>query len=221
MWAPGRVWPDEGATGWADWCTESNPLQQGWFVPHDPDGLASLLGGPAAASQRLAAFFEATPAAMGWNSYYNHANEIVHHAPFLFNAWGQPWLTQHWAHEVESRAYSTGPLGLCGNDDEGQTSAWYVLAAAGIHPLCPGNGRYEICGPRFDKVTLKLDARYASGKTFTITAKRTSAGDFYMQSATLNGKPFTRSWIGHDEIAKGGTLSFVMGPSPNPAWGTR
>jgi predicted alpha-1,2-mannosidase len=206
-----EAWPEKGALAWV-WCVESNPIQQGWFVPQDVDGLATLLGGKADACKRLNEFFLKTPPAMGWNDYYNHSNEPVHHAAFLFNAWGQPWLTQYWAHQIESRAYHNSVTGLCGNDDVGQMSAWYVLA---------GSGRYEICGPRFDRVTLRLDPRYTSGRVFTILASKTSPDDIYIQSATLNGKSFTRSWIGHDEVARGGTLSFVMGSSPNRAWGTR
>jgi predicted alpha-1,2-mannosidase len=216
-WAP---WPEKGKLAWV-WCVESNPNQQGWFVPHDPSGLAQLLGGQDKASSVLDAFFAKTPHDMGWNDYYNHSNEPVHHVPFLFNAWGHPWLTQKWTHEVIERAYHNQVNGICGNDDVGQMSAWYVLAAMGFHPLCPGNGRYEICGPLFDKMTLHLDEKYASGKTFTIRARRANASDIYIQSATLNGKPFSRSWIGHNEIARGGELDFVMGSSPNRSWGSR
>jgi len=214
-WEP---WPAKGKTEWV-WCVESNPMQQGWFVPQNPDGLATLLGGPDNAAKQLNDFFEATPKGMGWNDYYNHSNEPVHFVPFLFNAWGKPWLTQKWAHEILTHAYHDGPEGLCGNDDVGQMSAWYVFAAMGLHPLCPGTGRYEICGPLFDKVVLKLDRKYAKGNTFTIRAQRKAPSDIYIQSATLNGKPLERSWIGHDEITKGGSLTFVMGPEPNRSWG--
>jgi len=214
-WEP---WPAKGPTEWV-WCVESNPLQQGWFVPHDPLGLAKLLGGTDRASAQLEEFFKKTPAAMGWNDYYNHSNEPVHHVAFLFNAWGKPWLTQKWTHEILTRAYHDGVNGICGNDDVGQMSAWYVLSAIGLHPLCPGDGRYQICGPLFDRVTIKLDPKYASGKVFTIRAQRSSAKDIYIQSATLNGSPWNHSWIGHDQIAKGGELSFKMGSFPNKSWG--
>lgn len=216
-WEP---WPAKGPTEWV-WCVESNPLQQGWFVPQDPDGLAELLGGKEKAVAKLESFFDDTPKGMRWNEYYNHANEPVHHVAFLFNAWGKPWLTQKWAHEIAAQAYHNEVEGLCGNDDVGQMSAWYVLTAIGFHPLCPGNGRYEICGPLFDKVTFRLDPKYASGKTFTIRAKHTSPEDVYIQSAMLNGKLFNRSWISHDEVMRGGELDFVMGPQPNRSWGTR
>lgn len=216
-WEP---WPAKGPTEWV-WCVESNPMQQGWFVPHDPAGLATLLGGTKSACTQLEAFFNKTPKGMPWNEYYNHSNEPVHHVAFLFNAWGQPWLTQKWAHEILTQAYHNGVLGLCGNDDVGQMSAWYVLTSAGFHPLCPGNGRYEICGPLFDKVVIRLDPKYAKGKTFTVLAKRSKQSDIYIQSAKLNGKPLNRSWIGHDEVTRGGRLEFVMGPKPNHAWGVR
>lgn len=214
-WEP---WPAKGPVEWI-WCVESNPIQQGWFVPHDPDGLATLLGGRDAASKQLEAFFEATPPSMGWNDYYNQSNEPVHLVPFLFNAWGKPWLTQKWVHNILTRAYHDGPEGLCGNDDVGQMSAWYAFSAMGLHPLCPGDGRYQMSGPLFDKVTIKLDRNYAKGRTFTIRARRQTSNDIYIQSAMLNGKPMSRSWIGHDEIAKGGELEFVMGSQPNVAWG--
>jgi len=216
-WEP---WPSKGPTEWI-WCVESNPLQQGWFVPQDPDGLAKLLGGKDQAASKLEAFFDATPKEMGWNDFYNHSNEPVHHVPFLFNGWGKPWLTQKWVHEILDRAYRNDVGGLCGNDDVGQMSAWYVLAAIGFHPLCPGDGRYEICGPLFDKVILRLDPRYAAGKTFTVRARRSSPSDVYIQSATLNGKPFDRSWIGHDQVIRGGELDFVMGSTPSFTWGRR
>jgi len=216
-WEP---WPTKGPTEWV-WCVESNPLQQGWFVPQDPNGLAELLGGQEKATAKLEQFFQETPRDMKWNDYYNHANEPVHHVAFLFNVWGKPWLTQKWTHAILTQAYYNDVKGLCGNDDVGQMSAWYVLTAIGFHPLCPGNGRYEICGPLFDAVTLRLDPKYAHGKTFTVRAKRTSPGDIYIQSATLSGKPFDRSWIGHNEIMQGGELDFVMGPQPNYAWGKR
>ncbi len=216
-WAP---WPAKGPTEWV-WCVESNPLQQGWFVPHDPNGLAELLGGKAKAAAQLEAFFEGTPKGMGWNDHYNHSNEPVHLVPFLFNAWGKPWLTQKWVHEILTQAYRNDVEGLVGNDDVGQMSAWYVLAAMGIHPSCPGDGRYELCGPLFDRISIQLDPRYAKARQFTIRAHRSRPGSIYIQSATLNGKPYTRSWISHDEIMHGGELSFEMGTHPNETWGSR
>ncbi len=212
-WEP---WPAKGPTEWV-WCVESNPLQQGWYVPHDPQGLAKLLGGSEKACAKLEDFFEKTPKNMEWNDYYNHSNEPVHFVPFLFNAWGKPWLTQKWTHEILTHAYRNGVQGLCGNDDVGQMSAWYVMAALGLHPLCPGTGQYELCGPLFDKATLRLPGK----KRLVILAKRSSAADIYIQSATLDGHPLNRSYITHQEVVHGGELTFVMGAKPNQQWGTK
>jgi predicted alpha-1,2-mannosidase len=197
---------------------ESNPLQQGWFVPHDPNGLADLLGGPNSAAAKLNDMFEKTPTDFHWNDYYNHSNEPVHFAPFLFNAWGKPWLTQKWVHTILAGAYHDSVNGICGNDDVGQMSAWYVLAAMGLHPLCPGTGRYELCGPLFDRLVVRLDPKYAKGKTFTITADRAAPSEIYIQSVKLNGQPLNRTWITHSELTAGGRLEFKMGPKPNTRW---
>jgi putative alpha-1,2-mannosidase len=106
-----------------------------------------------------------------------------------------------------------------GNEDVGQMSAWYVLAASGLHPVCPGETRYEITSPVFNSIRFKLDPRYTSGKTFTIIAKNNSPENLYIQRASLNGKPYTKCYIDHKDIAAGGTLRLEMGSEPNPAWG--
>jgi putative alpha-1,2-mannosidase len=98
-------------------------------------------------------------------------------------------------------------------------SAWFVLAASGIHQACPGDPRYEIFSPLFDKVTMRLNPRYAKGKSFTIVARNNSPENIYIQSATLNGQPLNRCWISYQEITAGGTLELVLGPKPNPGWG--
>ncbi len=104
--------------------------------------------------------------------------------------------------------------GLCGNEDVGQMSAWYILAAMGFHPICPGNNRYELTSPVFRKVILSLDNRYYKGRTFTIIAHHNSPENVYIQSVSLNGKPLNRLWITHEEITKGGVLEFVLGKDP-------
>jgi putative alpha-1,2-mannosidase len=109
--------------------------------------------------------------------------------------------------------------GLVGNEDVGQMSAWYVLAAIGIHPVCPGDPRYEICSPLFNKVTIQLDPKYTTGKTFTIITHNNSTQNLYIQSAKLNGKPYNKCWINHQDIAKGGILELTMGKQPNRNWG--
>jgi predicted alpha-1,2-mannosidase len=215
-WEP---WPEEGRL--KEWygCIESNPYQQGWFVPHDVPGMVALMGGKKKVLADLNNFFEKVPENMMWNNYYNHANEPVHHVPFLYNRLGAPWLTQKWTRAICDRAYKNSVEGLVGNEDVGQMSAWYVLAASGLHPVCPGETRYELTSPVFNRVRFRLDPEYASGKTFTIIANNNSPENIYIQTALLNGKAYTKCYIDHRDIAAGGTLQLEMGPSPNPAWG--
>jgi predicted alpha-1,2-mannosidase len=215
-WAP---WPEAGRLQDDYGCVESNLYQQGWFVPHDIPGLAELLGGREKALAELTAFFDKTPETFHWNSYYNHANEPVHHAAFLFNRLGAPWLTQKWTRTIVENAYHDSVDGLVGNEDVGQMSAWYVLASSGIHPVCPGDGLYEITSPLFSRISFKLDSRYAGGAEFTIVAKNNSAENRYIQSATLNGVAYNRTSVSHAEIARGGVLELTMGAKPNPEFG--
>ena len=198
---------------------ESNPYQQGWFVPHDVQGLIDLMGKDYFLSY-LTAFFEKTPASFEWNDYFNQANEPVHHVPYLYVYAGQPWLTQKWARFTMDHAYRTGVHGLCGDEDVGQMSAWYILSALGFHPVAPVDGIYIIGSPIFAKVTVRLDDRYYKGGTFTVLTRNNSNENVYVQSATLNGRPLDRAWIRHAEIAAGGTLELVMGPKPNKSWGS-
>ena len=212
-------WPDSGRI--AQWygCIESNPLQQGWFVPQDVPGMVKLMGGNAKVIADLQSMFKNTREDMMWNDYYNHSNEPVHHVPFLFNRVGAPWLTQYWSRAVCRRAYHNTVEGLCGNEDVGQMSAWYVLAASGIHPVCPGDTRQEITSPVFSSITFKLDPKYASGKTFSVIAHNNSAQNIYIQSAKLNGKPYAHCYIDYNDITAGGMLELTMGPRPNKNWG--
>lgn len=215
-WLP---WPETGRMEQWYGCIECNPYQQGWFVPQDVPGMVKLMGGEQKVIADLNNFFDKTPENLMWNDYYNHANEPVHHVPFLFNRVGAPWLTQKWTRQICSRGYHNSVEGLVGNEDVGQMSAWYVLAAAGIHPVCPGDTRYEITSPVFEKVELKLDSHYAKGKSFTIISRNNSSQNIYIQSATLNGRPYSKCYIDHAEIAAGGTLELQMGNQPNKSWG--
>ncbi|HEY4207271.1 MAG TPA: glycoside hydrolase domain-containing protein, partial [Puia sp.] len=212
-------WPAEGRLKQFYGTVESNPYQQGWFVPHDIPGMVRLMGGRDSVIADLLRFFHGTPENMLWNDYYNHANEPVHHVPFLFNRLGVPWLTQEWSRKICALAYHNDVEGLVGNEDVGQMSAWYVLAATGVHPVCPGDTRYEITSPVFSRIELKLDSRYAKGRTFTVIANNNSAKNIYIQSAKLNGKVYEKCWIDHADIAAGGVLELEMGPIPNPHWG--
>ncbi|RYY58913.1 MAG: glycoside hydrolase family 92 protein, partial [Chitinophagaceae bacterium] len=183
-WEP---YPAEGRLKQWYGSIESNPLQQGWFVPHDVKGMVALMGGNEKVVADLTDMFDRTPASMMWNDYYNHANEPVHHVPFLFNRVGAPWLTQKWTRRITANAYHDGVNGLVGNEDVGQMSAWYVLAAAGFHPIAPGNPRYELTSPVFSSIRINLDPVYAKVKSFTIKTKNNSATNIYIQSALLNG----------------------------------
>ncbi len=212
-------WPAEGRLKQFYGTVESNPYQQGWFVPHDIPGMVRLMGGRDSVIADLQHFFQHTPGNMLWNDYYNHANEPVHHVPFLFNRLDAPWLTQEWTRKICARAYHNGVEGLVGNEDVGQMSAWYVLAAAGIHPVCPGETRYEITSPVFSKVVVTLDPRYAGGKTFTIVARNNSPRNVYIQRAWLNGQPYGKCWLDHADIVAGGELVLEMGAEPNKSWG--
>jgi len=179
-----------------------------------------LLGGKEKTIADLNNFIEKAPKDLKWNNYYNHSNEPVHHVLFMFNRLGAPWLTQKWVRDICQRGYNNSVYGLVGDEDVGQMSAWYVLAASGIHPVCPGDTRYEICSPVFDKITFRLDPEYAKGKLFTITASNNSEKNIYIQSAKLNGKPYNNCWIDHKDITAGGELELQMGPAPNTNWGT-
>ncbi|MBN2162751.1 MAG: GH92 family glycosyl hydrolase [Pontiellaceae bacterium] len=212
-------WPERGRLEEWHGSVECNPYQQGWFVPHDVDGMVELMGGREKVLADLTAFFEQAPENMMWNEYYNHANEPVHHVPFLFNRLGAPWLTQKWTRTIARRAYKNKVEGLVGNEDVGQMSAWYVLAAIGLHPICPGDPRYEITSPVFDEATLRLDPAYTSGKTFVIRAVNNSEDNLYIQKASLNGRSLGRCWLRHDEVAAGGVLELEMGEQPNKQWG--
>ncbi len=209
----------EGATHQGQGCVESNPYQQGWFVPQDVAGLIDLMGHDYFL-KHLTEFFEKTPLTFKWNDYYNHANEPVHHVAYLFTYAGKPWLTQKWTRIIMDHAYGAGVNGLCGNEDVGQMSAWYILSAIGFHPVSPVDGIYIIGSPLFDEVTIRLDPRYYKGHSFTVKTLNNSAQNMYVQSATLDGKPLDRAWLRHAEIVSGGTLELVMGPKPNKSWGS-
>lgn len=217
-WQP---WPEQGRMQQGYGTIESSPYQQGWFVPQDVPGMVVLMGGKEKVLADLTAFFDKVPQNMMWNDYYNHANEPVHHVPFLFNRLGVPWLTQKWTREICARAYHNSVEGLVGNEDVGQMSAWYVLAASGLHPVCPGSTRYEITSPVFDNITLALDPAYAKGKKFTISTRNNTPVNRYIQRAWLNGKPYQHCYINHADITAGGTLVLEMGNQPAQNWGIK
>jgi predicted alpha-1,2-mannosidase len=201
--ANGRLKHDYGTV-------ESNPLQQGWFVPHDIPGLVELIGGRQATVDDLDYMFKNTPSDFRWNDFYNHANEPVHHIPFMYNRLGEPWKTQYQVRLICENAYTDGVRGLVGNEDVGQMSAWYVLAASGIHPICPGETRFELTTPVFDEIRFNTD----NGNSFVITVKNNSKENVYIQSAKLNGKPYNKCYLDYQDIMNGGQLELIAGNKP-------
>lgn len=185
---------------------EGTPYHYTWYVPHDVAGLVEQVGGKERFVERLDRFFE--------EGYYWHANEPCHHVAYLFNYVNEPWKTQKWIHQIIDNEYYTTPDGLCGNDDAGQMSAWLVFSMVGFYPVCPGMPYYVIGSPSFEEVSFSLE----DGKVFRIKAERVSDENIYIQSATLNGKVYNKSYILHEDIKKGGVLSFVMGDTPNKQW---
>ncbi len=194
----GTWWPWKGREIENQGTVESSPWQQGWFVPHDPEGLVRLMGGRARFTQELETFFAATRPDFRWSPGYNHPNEPCHTLPLLFAYSDKPELVGTWTRRICDKAYGTGPFGLCGNDDVGQMSAWYVLSAIGLQTLCPGDGRWHLTTPVFPEVRLgKLVIRAPHAR------ERTD-----LRGATLNGRTLDRPWITHAEVLAGGVLAF-------------
>lgn len=201
---------------------ESNGWQYYWYVPHDIDGLISLTGGMERFGERLDSMFTYEPTdrtklpifSTGMIGQYAHGNEPGHHIIYLFNRINQPWKTQKYAAEVMRSLYTNEPSGLCGNEDCGQMSSWYVFSALGFYPVDPISGKYEIGSPLFPEAKLHL----GNGKTFTIIAHNAGEENPYIQSVHVNGKPYDKSYITHQIIMQGDTVSFEMGNQPGPVW---
>ena len=147
---------------------------------------------------------------------YAHGNQPIQHMIYLYNYAGQPWKTQYWVREVMNRMYTPAPDGYCGDEDNWQTSAWYVFSAMGFYPVCPGSDQYVLGAPLFNKVTLHLE----NGKKVEIEAPGNGDANRYIQSATFNGKPWNKNWISYTELMKGAKMGFTMGATPNKTRGT-
>ena len=201
---------------------ESNGWQYFWSVQQDVDGLISLVGGKERFAQKLDSMFTYNPSAdedlpifsTGMIGQYAHGNEPSHHVIYLFNTIGQPWKTQKYAAEVMHELYKNTPAGLCGNEDCGQMSAWYVFSAMGFYPVDPISGKYEIGTPMYPEMKMHL----ANGKTFTILAPAVSKENIYIQSVKLDGKPYDKSYITHEQIMNGSIFEFEMGNKPGKVW---
>lgn len=201
---------------------ESNGWQYFWSVQHDVNGLIELTGGKDRFAQKLDSMFTFHPTdkdelpifSTGMIGQYAHGNEPSHHVSYLFNVVGQPAKTQQYVAEIMHKLYTNTPAGLCGNEDCGQMSAWYVFSAMGFYPVNPVSGIYEIGTPLFPKAELHL----SNGKTFTVVANGVSRENIYIQSVKLNGQPYNKSYITHEQIMNGSTLEFEMGNTPGTAW---
>ena len=204
--------------------TEGNAWQHSWFVLHDVEDLISLHGGNEKFTTKLEQLFTESSEITGDNisadisgliGQYAHGNEPSHHIAYMFNYAKKPWRTQYWVREILKTQYSALPDGLSGNEDCGQMSAWYVFSSLGLYPYNPASGEYQIGSPLFEKSTIKI----SEDIIFTIEAENVSETNKYIQSATLNGKEFNKTFITHSELVDGGILRFVMGAKPNKNWG--
>jgi len=178
-----------------------------FFAPHNVEDLAALMGGPEEMEKQLDYFFE--------HEFYYVGDEFSMHAPYMYNYIGAPWKTQQTIRKLVKENFTNGFGGLPGNEDCGQLSAWYIFGVMGFYSVCPGTPIYQIGSPSFDKVSVELP----DGKFFTVIAENNSPENVYIQSATLNGEPYEKCWLHHDDIMHGGTLVFTMGSEPNTAWG--
>ncbi len=203
--------------------TEGNAWQYTWFVPHDVKRLIALMGGRERFVARLDELFRLQAGdakykqvedISGLIGQYAHGNEPSQHIAYLYSYAGEPWRTQERIQQVMTTLYDATPAGIPGNEDCGQMSAWYVFSALGFYPVCPGSLEYVIGRPALRQAVLHLPA----GNTFTVRAENLSPANVYIQSVTLRGEPYDKAYIRHEDILRGGTLAFVMGPQPNKAW---
>ena len=201
---------------------ESNAWHYFWSVQHDIKGLISLTGGQDKFAAKLDSMFTYIPAgneelpifSTGMIGQYAHGNEPSHHVIYLYNKVRQPWKAQKYVAQVMRDLYFNAPAGLCGNEDCGQMSAWYVFSAMGFYPVNPVSGEYEIGTPLFPEMKLNLD----NGKTFTVLAPNVSRENIYIQSVKINGQPYDKSYITHKQIMDGSTVEFVTGNQPGKIW---
>ena len=204
--------------------TEANAWQYSFFVPHDVTGLIGMMGGDDAFAAKLDSLFAASSAISGRDQpditgligQYAHGNEPSHHIAYLHAFAGRPWRTQEIVRRIMRELYRPLPDGLCGNEDCGQMSAWFVLSAIGFYPVAPGGDLYVIGSPLFDQASVDV----GGGRRFVVRAENNGPENVYVQSATLDGEPRTGPVLRHGEIASGGELFLVMGPEPNREWGS-
>ena len=216
---------------WGDAFTEGCSWHWTWCVFHDVQGLIDLMGGKNKFIEKMDSVFVAPPT-FDYSYYkkqiheitemlimnmgqYAHGNQPIQHMPYLYNYAGEPWKTQYHVREIMNKLYTPAPDGLCGDEDNGQTSAWYVFSAMGMYSVAPGTNQYVLGAPLFKKITLKLE----NGKTFVINAGNNSAENLYVQKAKLNSKTHTKTYLNHSDITNGGTFNLTMSSEPNKSKG--
>ena len=228
----GQFAPDFTPFKWGDAFTEGNSWHYTWSVFHDPQGLIDLMGGRDTFNRMLDSVFTLPP--IFDDSYYHrtiheiremqvmnmgnyaHGNQPVQHMIYLYNYSGQPWKAQYWVREVMDRLYNAHPDGYCGDEDNGQTSAWYVFSALGFYPVCPGSGEYVLGTPYFRHAVLHLE----NGKDVTIRAPRNNGANRYVQKLKMNGREYRVNYLNHKDLLKGGRLDFTMAAEPDRHRGT-
>jgi predicted alpha-1,2-mannosidase len=217
---------------WGDAFTEGNSWHYTWSVFHDPQGLIDLMGGKREFNRMMDSIFNVPP--LFDDSYYGgviheiremqimnmgnyaHGNQPIQHVIYLYDYSGEPWKAQYWIRECIDKLYSAAPDGYCGDEDNGQTSAWYVFSALGFYPVCPGSGEYALGSPLFKDVTLNLP----NGNKINITAPDNDKSKRYVSSMSVNGKDYTENYITHETLVRGATISYQMSGSPNVKRGT-
>ena len=218
---------------WGDAFTEGNSWHYTWSVFHDPQGLIDLMGGKEMFVTMMDSVFAVPP--IFDDSYYGqviheiremtvmnmgnyaHGNQPIQHMIYLYDYAGQPWKAQYWLRQVMDRMYTPGPDGYCGDEDNGQTSAWYVFSALGFYPVCPGTDEYVMGAPLFKKATLHFE----NGNSLVIDAPNNSKENFYIDSMSFNGADHTKNYLRHEDLFKGGTIKVDMSNRPNLNRGTK
>lgn len=218
------------AEDWSGAFCEGNSWHWSFCVFHDPQGLIELMGGNKGFNTMMDSVF-VVPGNKGMESrgiihemremqvmdmgQYAHGNQPIQHMIYLYNYSKEPWKAQYWAREIMDKLYSPYADGYCGDEDNGQTSAWYVFSAMGFYPVCPGTDQYIVGSPLFNSIKVKLE----NGKQLTIKSTNNNKNNRYIKSVKINGKSHTRNYLTHDELTKGGSLNFEMSPTPNKTRG--
>ena len=216
---------------WGRDFTEGNSWHYSWSVFHDPQGLIDLMGGRGEFITMLDSVF-IIPGSVGMNSrrmihemremqvmdmgQYAHGNQPIQHMVYLYNYAGEPWKAQYWAREIMDKLYTAAPDGYCGDEDNGQTSAWYVFSALGFYPVCPGSNEYILGSPLFKSIEIDLE----NGKKIKIKAGNNSKENRYIQEMKVNGQVYTKNFLLHEELMQGAEIEFNMGNIPNQRRGT-